>query len=430
MLRRVVVICFLNWMYEAFASTKRTSFVLMWKPTASKKIRYCKCIVKTTFFEFIFFRLTKNSCEKIYIFYLTFLTSNLFNYNKLQTKLNMQQLQHKKQTNNQNKTTTNTIHHTNSNENCHPFKYGKYTFMHNGGIPSFSKIKRQVLNLLSERVYQDIKGSTDSEHLFAIFLDYVLPLDESINMREIHRTESFESRSRATSLENAMAVNSDVNHMISAVNKMISTFVNLCTAAGIAEPCSINICVSDGTHIIATRFRNGPQNPPSLYYNYGSDFVCDDGNFYSSGDTSHADSVVISSAPLSRVRRCKYSAEPCDKNKPIACSTETAEMRNNMDSEGTTTETSDEHNGSWVLMPKDSMLVCRGDPNDAHKITSIQIQPIVITGDTGALSPSKHVGAAGSGSKCMMMGCVAGAVTTVVAAAKQSQHCRDEGPFI
>ncbi len=109
----------------------------------------------------------------IYIFYLTFLTSNLFNYNKLQTKLNMQQLQHKKQTNNQNKTTTNTIHHTNSNENCHPFKYGKYTFMHNGGIPSFSKIKRQVLNLLSERVYQDIKGSTDSKHLFAIFLDYV-----------------------------------------------------------------------------------------------------------------------------------------------------------------------------------------------------------------------------------------------------------------
>ena len=41
-----------------------------------------------------------------------------------------------------------------SNENCHPFKYGKYTFMHNGGIPSFSKIKRQVLNLLSERVYR------------------------------------------------------------------------------------------------------------------------------------------------------------------------------------------------------------------------------------------------------------------------------------
>eukprot|EP01034_Spumella_vulgaris_P034797 gene34798-42917_t len=294
--------------------------------------------------------------------------------------------------------------------------------MHNGGIPSFSKIKRQVLNLLSERVYQDIKGSTDSEHLFAIFLDYVLPLDESINFKDIHRTDSFEGgRSRTSSLENAMATNSDVNHMIAAVNKMISTFVNLCHASGIAEPCSINICVSDGTHIIATRFRNGPQNPPSLYYNYGSDFVCDEGNFYSSGDTSHADSVVISSAPLSRVRRCKYSAEHHEKDKPIATSTETHEMRNSIETECTTTETSDEHNGSWVLMPKDSMLVCRGDPLDAHKITSIQIQPIVITSDIGALSPSKHVGA--TGSKCLMMGCVAGAVTTAVAAVKQQQHC-------
>ena len=55
-------------------------------------------------------------------------------------------------------------------ENCHPFKHLHWTFMHNGGIPRFSKIKLALLNLLCDTCFQNINGSTDSEHIFALFL--------------------------------------------------------------------------------------------------------------------------------------------------------------------------------------------------------------------------------------------------------------------
>ena len=59
-------------------------------------------------------------------------------------------------------------------ENCHPFKFGVYTMMHNGAIAEFSKIKLNLLNLISERsLHVGINGTTDSEHIFALFLFYL-----------------------------------------------------------------------------------------------------------------------------------------------------------------------------------------------------------------------------------------------------------------
>lgn len=44
-----------------------------------------------------------------------------------------------------------------------PTQNKRYTFMHNGGIPGFSKMKRQLLSLLGDEAYQAIEGTTDSE---------------------------------------------------------------------------------------------------------------------------------------------------------------------------------------------------------------------------------------------------------------------------
>ena len=35
--------------------------------------------------------------------------------------------------------------------------------MHNGGIPGFNKMKRQLLSLLGDEAYEAIEGTTDSE---------------------------------------------------------------------------------------------------------------------------------------------------------------------------------------------------------------------------------------------------------------------------
>ena len=55
--------------------------------------------------------------------------------------------------------------------NCHPFYYKSLMFMHNGDIGGFDKIKRHLRHKLSDEIYDWIKGQTDSEHFFALFLE-------------------------------------------------------------------------------------------------------------------------------------------------------------------------------------------------------------------------------------------------------------------
>jgi len=56
-----------------------------------------------------------------------------------------------------------------SEANCHPFVSGPLAFMHNGAVPEFSRLKRGLQQRLSNQAFSTIGGSTDSEHLFALF---------------------------------------------------------------------------------------------------------------------------------------------------------------------------------------------------------------------------------------------------------------------
>jgi len=54
-----------------------------------------------------------------------------------------------------------------SEANCHPFVWGRWSFMHNGDVGGFHEIRRALLATLSDRAFDAIGGGTDSEHLFA-----------------------------------------------------------------------------------------------------------------------------------------------------------------------------------------------------------------------------------------------------------------------
>ncbi len=45
--------------------------------------------------------------------------------------------------------------------------------MHNGSVEEFRKIKRELVNQLSDESFLAIHGTTDSEHLFALFRDHL-----------------------------------------------------------------------------------------------------------------------------------------------------------------------------------------------------------------------------------------------------------------
>lgn len=57
-----------------------------------------------------------------------------------------------------------------SRTNCHPFVHGHWSFMHNGQIGEFSKIRRRLEASLPDALYDARRGTTDSELFFLLML--------------------------------------------------------------------------------------------------------------------------------------------------------------------------------------------------------------------------------------------------------------------
>lgn len=129
--------------------------------------------------------------------------------------------------------------------NNHPFVFGRYMFMHNGVVANFSNIKIALLQKLSKNAYGNIFGTTDTEHVAALFFthlgndwDTVLPLEE---------------------LKKAMI------KTLQGILALIEESVN--GKEGVLLPSSLNFAVTDGCQVLAVRFSSIEQvEPPSLYY--------------------------------------------------------------------------------------------------------------------------------------------------------------------
>ena len=54
--------------------------------------------------------------------------------------------------------------------NCHPFRHGRWLWMHNGLIHEFNRVKRDLLLAVDPALFLEIEGTTDSELLFHLAL--------------------------------------------------------------------------------------------------------------------------------------------------------------------------------------------------------------------------------------------------------------------
>jgi len=61
--------------------------------------------------------------------------------------------------------------------NCHPFRYGRWLWMHNGLIREFKSVKRDLAFAVDPSLYPLIEGSTDSELFFYLALSLGLEDD-------------------------------------------------------------------------------------------------------------------------------------------------------------------------------------------------------------------------------------------------------------
>jgi len=132
-----------------------------------------------------------------------------------------------------------------SQENCHPFRFGRLIFMHNGHIEGFSKVKRAMIQCCTEEAFQMIKGVTDSEHAFAIIVS---------NLHDPSRSTPFAPE-----------------ELISALKAAIAKILHLVEKAGITTGfTSLNFALTDGETVLTSRFCDKWPNvpPPSLYFSY------------------------------------------------------------------------------------------------------------------------------------------------------------------
>jgi len=61
--------------------------------------------------------------------------------------------------------------------NCHPFRHGRWLWMHNGALAGFREIKRELALAVEPALFPDIEGSTDSELFFYLALTFGLEDD-------------------------------------------------------------------------------------------------------------------------------------------------------------------------------------------------------------------------------------------------------------
>jgi predicted glutamine amidotransferase len=61
--------------------------------------------------------------------------------------------------------------------NCHPFRRGRWLFVHNGFIAGFDRLRRDLMLEVAPELFPDVHGSTDTEVVFHLALTFGLEND-------------------------------------------------------------------------------------------------------------------------------------------------------------------------------------------------------------------------------------------------------------
>ena len=107
--------------------------------------------------------------------------------------------------------------------NCHPFRYGRWLFVHNGYVNEFERLRRGLLFAVRPDLFAHIAGSTDSELLFHLALTFGLEEDP-----------------------------------VGALERMAGLVEASASAEGIEDPLQMTVGVTDGSTLYAARYASGP----------------------------------------------------------------------------------------------------------------------------------------------------------------------------
>ncbi|KAJ4201847.1 glutamine amidotransferase subunit [Fusarium falciforme] len=179
-----------------------------------------------------------------------------------------------------------------SEDNCHPFTHGSLMWMHNGGLGGWKHIKRRLGERLADKWYLGVKGGTDSEWAFALFLDTLERLGHNPSACP-------ETGFGPTVLRKAMLRTiAQINELIDSIPQSILQNEDVDTTS------LLNFAVTDGHSVICTRYINSSDNEAaSLYYSSGTQWTtrtqsADDRQYQMERKDKGADIVLVASEPL------------------------------------------------------------------------------------------------------------------------------------
>src|SRR6185436_18382995 len=114
--------------------------------------------------------------------------------------------------------------------NCHPFRHGRWLWMHNGLIREFQEVKRDLALAVDPTLFPAIEGSTDSELFF--FLALTLGLEDDPP---------------------------------GAVERAVGLIEQTGRGYGVEHPIQMTVATSDGNQVWAFRYSSEGQSR-SLFY--------------------------------------------------------------------------------------------------------------------------------------------------------------------
>ena len=114
--------------------------------------------------------------------------------------------------------------------NTHPFRHGRWLFMHNGLVREFARVRRDLVMAIDPELFPAMEGSADSEVLFLLALTFGLDDDA-----------------------------------YGAIERMAGFVEDVGEAHGVEHPLQMTVAASDGVRIIAARYSSEGQSR-SLYF--------------------------------------------------------------------------------------------------------------------------------------------------------------------
>jgi predicted glutamine amidotransferase len=114
--------------------------------------------------------------------------------------------------------------------NTHPFRHGRWLWMHNGLIREFPRVRRELLATVDDSLFGSIEGTTDSETMFYVALTLGLEHDP-----------------------------------VGAVERMVGLVEDTGRRHGVDHPIQMTVATTDGTTIWAFRY-SSEGDSRSLYF--------------------------------------------------------------------------------------------------------------------------------------------------------------------